>query len=309
MENIDGIIFIDANQYLDLYRTHTGKKLLASLKEQKDYIFVTEQVVDEVQRNKVYVAATFLKGLSEKLKLPNFAVPDHLFGSTNGRIERIRDALKNGHGQIDIVNEQLLGLAHDLLNQITKSEDEVSKALKGLFAIAVPHTEDELNRAKMRKELGSAPGKKADPLGDQLAWEQLLSRCQGKSKLWIIARDRDYAIEHKDKMFLNAALYQDLAKLYGSPPEVFCFNNIPDGIKHFAEITKVRAEKLPTPEETEQIKKEQESLPPLGWLSDYDDGAFIVMQNALTRKKFSAAWLNTQTNPPFVDELPPPSGQ
>ena len=72
---------------------------------------MTEQIVDEVQRNKVYVAATFLKGLSEKLKLPNFAVPDHLFGSTNGRVERIRDALKNGHDQIDIVNEQLMELA------------------------------------------------------------------------------------------------------------------------------------------------------------------------------------------------------
>ena len=308
MGNIDGIIFIDANQYLDLYRTHTGKKLLASLNEQKDYIFVTEQIVDEVQRNKVYVAATFLKGLSEKLKLPNFAVPDHLFGKTDDRVGRIRDALKNGHGQIDIVNEQLMDLAHDLLDQITSSEDEASKVLKGLFAKAVPHTEDELNRAKVRKELGSAPGKKADPLGDQLTWEQILSRCQSKTKLWIITGDGDYATEYKEKMFLNAALYQELVKLHGSAPEVFCFNNIPDRIKHFSETTKVKAEKLPTPEETEQIKKELESLPPLGWLSNYDDGVFIAIQNDLIRKKYSAALLNTQPNQPFVDELPPSSG-
>ena len=64
------------------------------------------------------VAATFLTGLSEKLKLPNFAVPDHFFGSTNGRVERIRDTLKNGHGQINIVNEQLMELAHGLLSAI-----------------------------------------------------------------------------------------------------------------------------------------------------------------------------------------------
>jgi hypothetical protein len=36
-----------------------GKQLLAALVEQKDYIFVTSQVVDEVSRNKVKVAASF----------------------------------------------------------------------------------------------------------------------------------------------------------------------------------------------------------------------------------------------------------
>lgn len=57
----DTLLFIDTNKYLDLYRTDKGKKLLAPLGEQVDYIFVTQQVVGEVQRNKILVAAEFLR--------------------------------------------------------------------------------------------------------------------------------------------------------------------------------------------------------------------------------------------------------
>jgi hypothetical protein len=73
----DAVLCIDANKYLDLYRTATGKKLLASLQEQADHIFVTKQVVEEVQRNKPKEAATFLAKQFGKLRLQTFAVPDH----------------------------------------------------------------------------------------------------------------------------------------------------------------------------------------------------------------------------------------
>jgi hypothetical protein len=94
-----------------------------------------------------------------------------------------------------------------------------------------------------------------------------LGQFKEKKRLWIITRDGDYAVEYGGKVFLNAALYQDLAQLAPPTPEIFCFNNVPDGIRHFAEVAKVKAEALPTPEESEQIKKEQESLPPLRWLT------------------------------------------
>jgi hypothetical protein len=42
--------------------------------------------------------------------------------------------------------------------------------------------------------------------------------------------------------------------------------------------TGAKAEKLPTAEETEQIKKEQESLPPLSWLINYDDAAPLALR-------------------------------
>jgi hypothetical protein len=51
-----GFIFIDTNQYLTLYNVVQGKTLLNALIEQQDHIFVTAQVVSEVERGKLKIA-------------------------------------------------------------------------------------------------------------------------------------------------------------------------------------------------------------------------------------------------------------
>ncbi len=308
MAAVDNIIFIDSNQYLDLYRTASGKKLLAALNEQSAHIFVTAQVVEEVRRRKVVVAASFLEDQFKEMRLPNFAVPDHLFGTAGGRVGPMRETLREIHDKINKSNNELMKLSHDLLEEISRSEDEVSKELAGIFGNAVPHTEVELLRAKARMERGNPPGKRSDPLGDQLTWEQILSRCSTTRRLWIITRDGDYATEYRGKVFLNAALRNDLSKLLSPAPKVFCFNNIPDGIKHFADTTQVRAKELPAPEVTEQIKKEQESLPPLGWLNtSVSDAASTAVWNAVRQKAFAAAQMTAMINTLASPVFPPPA--
>ena len=307
MELVDTLLFVDANQYLNLYETATGKKLLAPLKEQKDHIFVTAQVVDEVQRRKVEVTARFLTREFQKLNMSHFPIPEHLFGATGEKVERLRKELQHIHENIDGAKKELIGLAHDLLMQISRSEDPVSKTLIEVFAKAEQCTEAELNHARERKERGNAPGKTTNPLGDQVSWEQVLSQCQTKKGLWIISRDEDYATKYENEVFLNAQLYQELI---GAQPnlEVFCFNNIPDGLKHFADTTKVKAEELLTRDETEEIKREQDSLPPLGWLptdvvafpSLFEDWkprrGFLTMTSGLT-----SAWNYPMANPQKKD--------
>jgi hypothetical protein len=78
--------------------------------------------------------------------------------------------------------------------------------------------------------------------------------------------------------FLNAYLHSEL-KAFSDHLEIFCFNNIPDGLKHFAEITKVKADTLPTPEEAEEIKKEQSELPPVSSIAGWE-GAVITAVRA-----------------------------
>ena len=56
----DALLFIDANQYLQLYGLVAGKKLLDFPEEQRAHIFVTTQVVDEVIRNKLSCALIFM---------------------------------------------------------------------------------------------------------------------------------------------------------------------------------------------------------------------------------------------------------
>lgn len=246
-----GILFIDANQYLQLYLIPSARPLLAALQEQRDYIFVTEQVVAEVQRRKLSVTASVLKAQLKKNKIE-------------------------------------LKPTFDLLEQISQSEDEVSKGLVAVFSRAVSPTSEEVERARARKDYGNPPGKKTDPLGDQVSWEQILSRHQDGQMLWIVSTDSDYATQFEGKAFLNAALYLELARRTKSEPQVFCFDNIPEALTHFASTIQVEAKRLPTSAETEEIKREQESLPPMGWLDGYDDANIIGIQSAY-RARDSAA--------------------
>jgi hypothetical protein len=86
MTTDDALLFIDANKYLDLYRTKTGKLSLAALSQQADHIFVTQKVVDEVRRNKIKETAVFLmKDFKELAKSETYNVPDHLSGRLKTR--------------------------------------------------------------------------------------------------------------------------------------------------------------------------------------------------------------------------------
>ena len=68
MASDDAVVFIDTPLYIDLYRTESGKDLLALLQEQQDYIFITEQIVNEVNRNKLQEAMEFFRSCWKTLR-------------------------------------------------------------------------------------------------------------------------------------------------------------------------------------------------------------------------------------------------
>jgi hypothetical protein len=254
------LLFIDAQQYLDLFRTVSGHKLLRPLKTLRDRIFVTEQVADEVRRNKVRIACEFLTEQFNKVnKQTNFGLPSHLFGETEESVQRISAELDEIVGKIKKLNEGLAALAHDILGRISRSEDEVSVTLEAIFDGAVRANDTELRRAEHRKIIGNPPGKKVDPIGDELTWEQILGQCPPVNKLWLLTRDTDYISQYGGRSFLNAFLTREL-KNRSHSIEIFCFDNVPDGLKHFTETTHASTEGLPTEKEAEEIKKEQAEL-------------------------------------------------
>ncbi len=271
------VLFIDANQYLYLYGAFIGKKLLATLQDLRAHILVTPQVVDEVNRNKVEITARFLDDWLKKSELNSISFPYHLLSPADSRVARMRE-LQTLREKLKETKEERIVLTHHLLRQVSQSEDEVSKVLAGIFSQVIPPDERELERARARREQGNPPGTQSDPIGDQLNWEQILSHCEDKPRLWIISKDSDYGTGHAGEMFLNAALFRELAQLYEGEPAVFCFDSIGEGLEHFVKMTGAKAENLPTPEETKQIKKEQESLHPHGWLIGYDDLGHISLQ-------------------------------
>jgi hypothetical protein len=103
-------------------------------------------------------------------------------------------------------------------------------------------------------------------------------------------------------VFLNPSLYLDLARLKQPTPEVFCFESIDEGIRNFVGTTGVKAVTLPTPEESKEIQKELNSLPPLDWQSSsVTDANFIAIQNARDQQRKAAAFIAaTTSNPRFV---------
>ncbi len=262
MPSDDALLFIDTNKYLDLYRTDQGKKLLAPLGEQVDHIFVTQQVVSEVERNKISVAANFLGQKFKALKLQTFNVPDHLSGTSGEQGIEILRKLKEIGSNISSVNIEIDTLAFEIVQRISRSEDEVSKSLAPIFAKAVVHSTEELQRARIRKELGNPPGKPANSIGDQLSWEQILTHFKGKKRLWIISRDGDYGTVYGGKVFLNRFLFEELCSVV-SDPEVYLFEDTVEGIQHFVNTTGVKAENRLSPEDAEEIEMEEKSLPPL----------------------------------------------
>ena len=253
-------LLIDANQYLDLYRMVAGKKLLDSLEEQKAYIFVSAQIVDEVLRNKLGCARDFFSGQLKEIAAINAIVPDHLLGISDQKtteLRRIIDQAKQARNELDM-------LVADALSQISRSDDDVSKRLGALFDKSILPSIDEMQRARERKEKGNPPGKPTDALGDQITWEQLLTHCKERksTRLWIVTRDQDYCVKCGKKDFLlNPLLRQNLMEVCGGALEIHCFGDLLEGITHFGKNANVTAEKLPTDEEAAEIKKEIEALP------------------------------------------------
>ncbi len=249
------LLFIDSNQYLGLFGLVSGKKLIDLLESQKENIFVPKQVVDEVQRNKLRLANLFLSEQLKDIDAHKLAIPDHLLGIDEAQLGEFRKTL-------DRVRETRLeigNLATRALLQISRSEDDLSKRLVSVFGNPISPTPEELQRARERRESGNPPGKPSDPLGDQICWEQLLSICRAEKckHIWIITRDKDYCVKAVNKdLLLNSALNQELVTACGAKPEIHCFDDLSDGLTEYAKQAGVEPERLPTPKEAEQLKKE-----------------------------------------------------
>jgi len=262
MSEFDAVLLIDANKYLDLYRTDKGRKLLAPLSEQASHIFVTQQIVDEVQRNKLRAAADFLRTKSQGMKLHGINVPDHFSGSATGKNQQILNQMREINKSVVAVNAEIDVHMHEIMTQVAESKDEVSRALAPIFSNAVQATCDEMNRARERKETGNPPGKANDPIGDEITWEQVLSHFAGKRRLWIISRDGDYGTGFGGGLFLNSFLRTELAQI-ANDPTVHIFEDLVEGLTHFVETTKVDATIKLSPEELTEIETEEKSLPPV----------------------------------------------
>lgn len=250
------MIFIDSNQYLELYRVVAGRQMLDPLREVSDHIFITRQIVDEVQRNKLDVASKFLKCQLDSIGLKSVGIPEHLLDGSREELDTLQRKCQALREETTKLRSELQATIDRTLRKISRSEDDVSLALALLFDKASFPDNDELERAFDRKQRGNPPGKKNDPLGDQITWEQFLIHSIGRPQLWIISYDSDYLTSSENSCFLNPFLQSELQFRCGDNREIYCFNNLVAGVRHFVETTGIGKGSMPTPDQLDELERQ-----------------------------------------------------
>jgi len=190
-------LFIDTNIYLSFFHYSKDdleelRKLVVLVRANKVVLYLPEQVQDEFYRNRDAKIADALKRFNENEKLTanypqickqyeEYAELQRLIRDyqvkRNTLLEKIKKDIKQEQFKADAVIKELFSVAHNI-----KVSDDI------------------LNRAKRRYELGNPPGKKGS-LGDAINWECLLETVPKMTVLYFIANDGDYFSETNDEDF------------------------------------------------------------------------------------------------------------
>lgn len=253
-------IFIDANIYLNFFDSNKPelKKLLDSLLEIKESLFIGSQIVNEVNRNKLDVAQRSLSNHFNNLSNKPINLPEHLeMESTN--LQKWNSQSNEIYQKNQKLSKELEDIIHKTLEEIMCSTDKVSHTFRLLFEGALEASEHEIQAGRYRREVGNPPGKPNDPLGDQVSWEQFKNCSSDSENIWIITKDTDYYTAFKKKSYLNSFLYDELVKANNNiaTRSIFCFETLAEGLKHFNENSLEKIDKLPTEEELKIITEEE----------------------------------------------------
>jgi hypothetical protein len=249
-------IYIDANIYLRFYLGNKLFKLLEVLVDNKNHVIVTEQISNEVFRNSVSVNADNLKTTILNLKWLKPSLP---YNNASA------DTIKNIDETFRKASELKKMIESDVdkhLTLVASQKDAVSMKLNELFSVALIPTSSDIENAEKLKKFGNPPGKKSDPIGDELSWTQLISKLNENDNVVIVTNDRDYAKEFNGKLYINSQLNQTLEK---KKITSYIYSEINDGIKKFTELqladkSAFEAKDIPTEEEYKEISKEEQII-------------------------------------------------
>lgn len=220
MTELDALIFIDTNIYLDFYRirkSDVSMSYLDLIDKHKDRLIIGDQIEMEFKKNRQKVILDSLN---------KFKNPDWSNLSVPALVSDLQASKQINKKKKEIITQQKK--INEKIEKILKNpsgNDPVYQTLQKLFKYNSPYNLDrnkseryevrELSRKRF--ELGYPPRKKDDnSIGDAVNWEWII-KCANSSGLDVIlvTRDSDYGAVLKNDSFLNDWLSQEFKERVG----------------------------------------------------------------------------------------------
>lgn len=200
-------LYIDTNVFLTFYHFSNEdleelKKLIALINTDNIRLYIPEQTRNEFNRNREVKIADSL----DKLRGTKLGNQFPMICHTYEEYELMKKAIKS----FEATKSKLLEkLQHDAETE-TLLADEV---LNQLFskALNIDTSDDILNRAILRYDIGNPPGKDKS-YGDAINWESLLEKVPNENDLYFISDDKDYYSKLNEKKFNEYLLKEWKAK-------------------------------------------------------------------------------------------------
>lgn len=237
-------VFIDANTYIKLFEGKPSRVYLDKLYElvkKKSFSLVFPTITrHEVYRN----ISVILKGKSKQGKDTTEVrkVPDEFE-------KDVKDDLNKLEGEY----QALWKKENDRVSKDLRTKREMGEILFEKFmplTIDYPLTSQIVMRADRRRKFRLSPGKKNDPIGDQLAWEIVLENCSGDN-LIIVSNDSDFDYS-ADPSVVNPLLKTEWLKKSMGKKSIELYKDLGSFIKYFEKDFDVPKEE--TQKEKQKVK-------------------------------------------------------
>jgi hypothetical protein len=251
-ENLDALIFIDTNIFLDFYRiqnANTSLKYIEEILKHLDKIIITSQVEMEYKKNRQKVISDTL--LEYNKSIPNGVAPPLIvqdYKSTKALPDKIKSIIKS--------REQITKRLEKIIQ--SPDSDKVYVSLNKLFKFKsiINLDRDNTQRFRIRKLaykrfiLGYPPRKSTDnSIGDAVNWEWIVDCSIRTSKhIIIVTRDTDFGLRLNKELLLSDWLRQECKERVSRTRKII----ITDKLAKAFELVKIPV--------TKEMKDEEENL-------------------------------------------------
>lgn len=189
-------LFIDTNIFLSFYHFKSDdleelKKLNILIRQQKIKLLLTDQVIDEFNRNRENKIADAIKHLKDQrfnLQFPQLC-------KDYDEYERLREYQKQYEKEH---NALLSKMSEDIKNRTLKADTIITELFSSGQQILT--TDEILLAARLRMDIGNPPGKNGS-LGDAINWEALLNTALEEEEIYFITDDKDYCSSINSEAF------------------------------------------------------------------------------------------------------------